>query len=152
MFGTTIILALRSIRRHLLRSFLTILGVVIGVAAVVTMVTLGQATTAAVQKQIAALGTNVLQIRPGQGFGRGGGGPPPPPLKLDDVQPIAEQIAGLDRRIVGRAEQRAAERDGRSAVGHRRGAGAVVGREWHGGVLCGRDAAGSDFDVAGVGG
>ena len=39
MFGTTLSLALRSIRRHLLRSFLTILGIVIGVGAVVTMVT-----------------------------------------------------------------------------------------------------------------
>ena len=74
MFGTTLSLALRSIRRHLLRSFLTILGIVIGVGAVVTMVTLGKATTAAVQQSISALGTNILQIRPGQGFGRGGGG------------------------------------------------------------------------------
>jgi hypothetical protein len=74
MFGTTFVLAIRSIRRHLLRSFLTILGIVIGVAAVVAMVTLGKATTSAVQEQISALGTNVLQIRPGQGFGRGGGG------------------------------------------------------------------------------
>ena len=49
MLGTTVILALRSIRLHLLRSFLTILGIVIGVGAVVTMVTLGKATTAAVQ-------------------------------------------------------------------------------------------------------
>ena len=42
------------------------------------MVTLGKATTAAVQQQISALGTNILQVRPGQGFGRGGGGPRPP--------------------------------------------------------------------------
>ena len=41
MLGTTFILAIRSIRRHLLRSFLTVLGIVIGVAAVVAMVTLG---------------------------------------------------------------------------------------------------------------
>ena len=58
MFGTTLILALRSIARHKLRSFLTILGIIIGVGAVVTMVTLGKATTAQVQKNIAALGTN----------------------------------------------------------------------------------------------
>jgi putative ABC transport system permease protein len=67
MFFTTLSLALRSIRRHLLRSFLTILGIVIGVGAVVTMVTLGEATTAAVQKSISALGTNILQVRPGHG-------------------------------------------------------------------------------------
>ena len=95
MFGTTLSLALRSIRRHLLRSFLTILGIVIGVGAVVTMVTLGKATTAAVQQQISALGTNVLQVRPGQGFGRGGGGPRPPDFDEEDVSAIANQIAGV---------------------------------------------------------
>ena len=81
MFGTTLLLAIRSIRRHLLRSFLTTLGIVIGVGAVVTMVTLGKATTAAVQQQISSLGTNILQVRPGQGFGRGGGGPRPRPSR-----------------------------------------------------------------------
>jgi len=95
MFGTTLVPALRSIRRHLLRSFLTILGIVIGVGAVVTMVTLGKATTAAVQASISALGTNVLQIRPGQGFGRGGGGPRPPDFKPEDVTAIANQVAGV---------------------------------------------------------
>jgi putative ABC transport system permease protein len=95
MLGTTFVLALRSIRRHLLRSFLTILGIVIGVAAVVTMVTLGNATTAAVQKQIASLGTNMLQVRPGQGFGRGGGGPRPPDFKPEDVTAVADQVAGV---------------------------------------------------------
>jgi putative ABC transport system permease protein len=77
-FGPAFVLAVREIRRHLLRSFLTILGIVIGVAAVVTMVTLGNGATAAVQKQISGLGANLLQIRPGQGFGRGGGGRPRP--------------------------------------------------------------------------
>jgi putative ABC transport system permease protein len=95
MFGTTLLLALRSIARHKLRSFLTILGIIIGVAAVVTMVTLGKATTAQVQKNIAALGTNILQIRPGQGFGRGGGGPRPPDFKPEDVTAIADQVAGV---------------------------------------------------------
>ena len=95
MFFTTFILAIRSIRRHLLRSFLTILGVVIGVASVVTMVTLGNATTAAVQKSISALGTNILQVRPGQGFGRGGGGPRPPDFSEQDVEAVAKQVAGV---------------------------------------------------------
>jgi putative ABC transport system permease protein len=95
MLGTTLLLAIRSILRHKLRSFLTTLGIIIGVAAVVTMVTLGQATTAAVQKSIASLGTNILQVRPGQGFGRGGGGPRPPDFKPQDVTAIREQIAGV---------------------------------------------------------
>ena len=95
MLGTTIILAIREIRRHLLRSFLTILGIVIGVSAVVTMVTLGNGATAAVKEQIASLGSNILQIRPGQGFGRGGGGPQPPDFKPEDVEAIRSQIAGV---------------------------------------------------------
>jgi putative ABC transport system permease protein len=95
MLGTTFILAFRSIRRHLMRSFLTTLGIIIGVAAVVTMVTLGQATTQAVQQQIASLGNNILQIRPGQGFGRGGGGPTPPNFTESDVTAIREQIGGI---------------------------------------------------------
>lgn len=95
MLGTTIVLAIREIRRHLLRSFLTVLGIVIGVAAVVTMVTLGNGATAAVQEQISSLGANILQIRPGQGFGRGGGGPQPPEFDMADVEAIGEQIAGV---------------------------------------------------------
>ena len=95
MLTTTLLLALRSIARHKLRSFLTILGIIIGVGAVVTMVTLGKATTAAVQQNISALGSNVLQVRPGQGFGRGGGGPQPPPFKMEDVTVIAREVAGV---------------------------------------------------------
>ena len=95
MLGTTFLLALRSILRHKLRSFLTTLGIIIGVAAVVSMVTLGKATTAAVQQQISALGTNILQIRPGQGFGRGGGGPRPPDFDPADVTALQQQIAGV---------------------------------------------------------
>ena len=95
MFGTTILLAIREIRRHLLRSFLTILGIVIGVAAVVTMVTLGNGATAAVREQISGLGANLLQIRPGQGFGRGGGGPAPPDFDIEDVAAIRDQVAGV---------------------------------------------------------
>jgi len=95
MLLTTIVLSLREIRRHMLRSFLTVLGVVIGVAAVVTMVTLGSAATKSVQSQIASLGSNLLTVIPGQGFGRGGGGPPPQPFKPEDVDAIRTQIAGV---------------------------------------------------------
>ena len=103
MFWTTLTLALRSIARHKLRSFLTTLGIIIGVAAVVTMVTLGQATTKAVQASIASLGTNILQVRPGQGFGRGGGGPRPADFKIEDVIAIRKQIAGV--RVVAEEAQ-----------------------------------------------
>jgi putative ABC transport system permease protein len=95
MLGPTLVLALREIRRHVLRSFLTVLGIVIGVAAVVTMVTLGNGATAAVREQISGLGVNILQIRPGQGFGRGGGGPAPAEFDMDDVAAIRDQVAGV---------------------------------------------------------
>lgn len=95
MWATTFLLAVREIRRHLLRSFLTILGIVIGVWAVVTMVTLGNGATAAVKEQISSLGANVLQVRPGQGFGRGGGGPQPPDFKIEDIDAIRSQIVGV---------------------------------------------------------
>ena len=77
MWLNTLILALRSIRRNLLRSFLTVLGIVIGVSAVITMVTVGNGATMAVQNQISGLGTNLLQIRPGQRMGPGGSGGAP---------------------------------------------------------------------------
>jgi putative ABC transport system permease protein len=99
MLVTIIGLAFREIRRHLLRSFLTILGIVIGVSAVVTMVTLGNGATAAVKDQISGLGANILQVRPGQGFGRGGGGPQPPNFDQADVDAIRGQIAGVTEAV-----------------------------------------------------
>jgi putative ABC transport system permease protein len=103
MLGTTLILAFREIRRHLLRSFLTILGIVIGVAAVITMVTLGNGATAAVQAQISSLGSNILNVRPGQRMGPGSDGESPPPLRDDDIDAIREQIAGV-RAVAGQAQ------------------------------------------------
>jgi putative ABC transport system permease protein len=93
MWFNTVWLALRSIRRNLLRSFLTILGIVIGVSAVITMVTLGNGATRAVQDQISGLGTNLLQIRPGQRMGPGSGGAPA--FKSSDADAIAQQIGGV---------------------------------------------------------
>ena len=93
MFFNTILLALRSIRRNLLRSFLTILGIVIGVSAVITMVTLGNGAPLAVQQQIQGLGTNLLQIRGGQRLGPGAA--PAPAFKDTDAEAIAQQIGGI---------------------------------------------------------
>jgi len=70
MIWQTILLALRAIRRNVLRSSLTILGIVIGVAAVITMVTLGDGATAQVTTDISKLGSNMLHVRPGQGVSR----------------------------------------------------------------------------------
>ena len=96
MLLNTLLQALRSIRRNLLRSFLTILGIVIGVSAVITMVTLGNGATRAVQNQIASLGTNLLQVRPGQRLmGPASGGNTAPAFKDSDADAIAQQIGGL---------------------------------------------------------
>jgi putative ABC transport system permease protein len=63
--------AMDAIRAHKMRSALTMLGIVIGVGAVITMVALGEGAQRAVEEQIASLGTNVLTIRPGQGMFHG---------------------------------------------------------------------------------
>jgi putative ABC transport system permease protein len=95
MWLNTLLLALRSIRRNLMRSFLTILGIVIGVSAVITMVTLGNGATLAIQNQISGLGTNLLQVRPGQRMGPGGSGGSVPAFKDTDADAIASQIGGI---------------------------------------------------------
>ena len=93
MWFNSLLLALREIRRNLLRSFLTMLGIVIGVSAVITMVTLGNGATSAIQSQIASLGSNLLMVRPGQRLGPGGGGGPA--FVSADVDAIAGQIGGV---------------------------------------------------------
>jgi putative ABC transport system permease protein len=90
----TLILAIREIRRHLLRSFLTILGIIIGVASVIVMVTLGNATTVEVTDQIARLGSNMLMVTPGKRMGpqRASGAP----FKLGDAEAIEREITSLN--------------------------------------------------------
>ena len=96
MLLNTLFIALRSIRRNLLRSFLTILGIVIGVSAVITMVTLGNGATQAVQMKISSLGSNLLMVRPGQRQGPGGaGGGGVPSFKEADAAAILAQIGGV---------------------------------------------------------
>src|SRR5204863_6214658 len=73
----------------------TILGIVIGVSAVITMVTLGHGATQAVQMQISSLGTNLLMIRPGQRLGAGGGAAGAPTFKESDAEAIQAQIGGV---------------------------------------------------------
>ena len=71
LVGETIAVAFQSIRANKLRSMLTMLGIVIGVGAVITMVALGSGAQKAVEDQIASLGANTFTIFPGQSF-RGG--------------------------------------------------------------------------------
>ena len=96
MLFSVFMLALRSVKRNLLRSFLTILGIVIGVAAVITMVTLGNGATQAIKTQISNLGTNLLMVNPGQRQpGGGGGGGGVPQFTEADALAIQSEIGGV---------------------------------------------------------
>ena len=92
MFLETLRLAFIAIIRNRLRSFLTVLGVVIGVAAVIAMLTIGQGSSAQVSADVESLGTSVLSVRPGKrGMGPPGGARDnAPAFTLRDVEAIAE--------------------------------------------------------------
>ncbi|HEX6768064.1 MAG TPA: ABC transporter permease [Candidatus Binatia bacterium] len=93
MVWNALLLALRELRRNVLRSFLTILGIVIGVASVIIMVTLGSGATVQVSQQIASLGSNVVILVPGQmGPGRGSS---VAPFNDSDAEAIARDVGDL---------------------------------------------------------
>jgi putative ABC transport system permease protein len=94
MFGEAVKLALKAIRRNALRSFLTVLGIVIGVGAVIAMVTIGNGTTAKVTADLAKLGTNLLFVLPGQ-FGPGRASIDAKPFKARDIDAIRTQLGHL---------------------------------------------------------
>jgi len=94
MLWNALLLAIREIRRNVLRSVLTILGIVIGVAAVIILVTLGDGATAQVTQQIASLGSNLLIISPGKRLGPGqtvGAAP----FSVDDALALVRDIPQL---------------------------------------------------------
>ena len=94
MLGNTMLLALRAIRRNVLRSVLTILGIVIGVAAVIIMVTVGGGATVQVQQQIASMGSNLLMVSPGKRLGPGQSSGNIP-FKQADAEAIAREISSV---------------------------------------------------------
>ncbi|NSL55728.1 MacB family efflux pump subunit [Uliginosibacterium aquaticum] len=67
--GEAFRMALVAMAAHRMRTFLTMLGIIIGIASVVSVVALGQGTRASVLKDIAAMGTNTIDVYPGAGFG-----------------------------------------------------------------------------------
>jgi len=95
MWWQTILLSLREIRRNLMRSILTILGIVIGVAAVITMVTLGTGATASVTSEIESMGSNLLYVMPGQESQEGGIRAESKPFDYADATAIEKEIDGL---------------------------------------------------------
>jgi putative ABC transport system permease protein len=96
MLIETIKLSLRTIFRNAMRSMLTVLGIVIGVAAVIVMVTVGQGTTAQVTSDVAKLGSNVLMVRAGQaGQGPASASADTKNFTSGDVGAIGSQIQGV---------------------------------------------------------
>ncbi|MDW6020660.1 ABC transporter permease [Mesorhizobium sp. BAC0120] len=105
MLVETVRLALLSVRRNVLRSFLTLLGIVIGVAAVIAMITIGNGTTEKVKSDISKLGSNLLVVRSGR---------PPVPgsepssvtrqLKDEDVAALVKHLSGA--RAIAAASQK----------------------------------------------
>ena len=95
MIWNAFAIAVREIARNLTRAFLTVLGVFIGVAAIITMVTLGQGATLAVKAQISNLGSNLMLLRPGAGFGFRPASGGVPNFSAEDAEIIGEQIDGV---------------------------------------------------------
>ena len=93
MIANALFLALREIRNNLMRAGLTTLGIVIGVAAVIMMVTLGNSASKSVTGQIASMGRNLIVVFPGQNQGPPGAAPD---FTLAMAKAIAREIPGLD--------------------------------------------------------
>jgi len=94
MLWNTLAMALREIRRNVMRSTLTMLGVVIGVAAVIAMVTIGEGATASVTAHIASLGEKLLILSPGADRRMGPGGSADP-FEVADAEMITRDIRGV---------------------------------------------------------
>lgn len=94
MLFSALKLALRAITGNAMRSFLTMLGIIIGVAAVITMVTLGAGATKQVTSGIESLGSNLVMVVPGGGM-RMGGMAISKPFEIADANAIRDQIANV---------------------------------------------------------
>lgn len=95
MIWSTIRLAILAIGRNMMRSALTILGIVIGVAAVISMVTLGGGATSQITSEISSLGSNLLILRPGSHGRHGGVRAEAEPFDMKDVDAIQKEVPGL---------------------------------------------------------
>ncbi len=94
MWVATLLMALRALSRNVLRSALTTLGIVIGVASVIAMVTLGQSATASVRNSIASLGTNMLIVTPGSDR-RGPVSSSASNFKMDDLRALRQELGDV---------------------------------------------------------
>ncbi len=87
-------LAVQALSRNAMRSLLTVLGIVIGVGAVIAMVTIGNGATAKVTADLAKLGSNLLMVNPGQ-FGPGRASSDAKPFNIRDVEAMKSQLGGV---------------------------------------------------------
>ncbi len=97
MILNAFLLAFRQIKRNFLRSFLTMLGIIIGVGAVIVMIALGNGTTLAITEQMSSLGSNILLIFPARDQTPGRGGRKQ--FMLKDVEDLKLQVGHLTRAI-----------------------------------------------------
>ncbi len=93
LLGEIFRVALGAVRANKMRSFLTMLGIIIGIAAVITMVALGEGAQRSVQERLQGLGTNVLTVRPGQQFS-GGVDRGDAQLTTDDAEALRDAEGG----------------------------------------------------------
>ncbi|RXJ83760.1 ABC transporter permease [Arcobacter cloacae] len=122
MLSNAFLIAIKEIKRNLLRSFLTILGIVIGVASVIAMVMIGDGTTANVQQSISKLGTNMLTLRVGQER-RG------PPREDNSAKPFTEGDINAIKNELQNIKAVAAENSSRMNVvyGNKSNTASVIG-------------------------
>lgn len=117
-------LAIISVRRNVLRSVLTLLGIVIGVAAVIAMVTIGNGATDKIKADLAKLGSNMLVARPGrETFGPGGASGDSRSFNERDVQALRENLTGV------RAVAPSSTRQVRAVVGSESADASVTGTD-----------------------
>ncbi|MEB2310889.1 MAG: ABC transporter permease [Sorangiineae bacterium] len=91
MIFQTLMMAMRELRRNKMRSFLTMLGIIIGVSAVIALVNIGKAASESVRDQIGKLGQNLLIVSPGAGR-RSSSYTPASPFTMADVEAIRSEV------------------------------------------------------------
>jgi putative ABC transport system permease protein len=94
-WGTFLSIVWLGLNTHKLRSFLTMLGIIIGVASVITLMSIGKGSTAQILSNIESMGANLITISPAMGFGAGGvrgvGGTQT--LTMEDAEAISQQVS-----------------------------------------------------------
>ena len=97
-FTVIFLVALRALRRNTMRSILTPLGIIIGIGAVIAIVSMGNGTKARVEAQVAALGQNIITVYPGSSSSGGmrGGFGSSVTLTVEDAEAIAAEVEGID--------------------------------------------------------